>query len=86
MAITSRRSLESAVRMKAATSWLNQEKGAATAPATLGATAARKWGGLTTVMMAPRRHSTPKIIVDLRMPMRSMMTPPISTVKMLGKL
>ena len=39
-----------------------------------------------TVIAGPMTQRTPKIISDLRSPRRSIMKPPISTVKMFGKL
>src|ERR1700730_14629990 len=39
-----------------------------------------------TVIAGPIKQSTPKNISDFRRPIRSMMMPPIKTVKMLGKL
>ena len=40
---------------------------------------------LSAVSTAPAKHSTPKMSVARRMPMRSMTIPPIRTITMLGK-
>ena len=50
-------------------------------PATITASLA-----LTTVIAAPAKHRTPNTIVDFRVPMRSMMNPPISTMNTFGML
>ncbi len=39
---------------------------------------------LAAVSAAPRKHRTPKRKVALRVPMRSMTTPPIRTIRMFG--